>query len=143
MKRVATNHYELIEHTADIGIRALADTREGLPEQCGFGLAELLFGKLSEVPRQRQKVVASGNSPEETLVNWLNEFLFLMADQGLVPAEIDGKEFSGHEVTAEVAGEYFEPAKHRILREIKAVTHHQTSVSRAGEGWEAIVYLDL
>lgn len=143
MKKTAPNHYELIEHTADIGIRAHADSREGLLEQFGFGLAELLYGKPAVQPLQRQEIGATGNSPEETLVNWLNELLYLMADKGLIPAEIIIKGFSGQNATAEVTGEHLDPERHSARREVKAVTYHQTSVSRAGDTWEAIVYLDV
>jgi SHS2 domain-containing protein len=34
--------YEILEHTADIGLRAWGETREALFENCALGLADIL-----------------------------------------------------------------------------------------------------
>jgi SHS2 domain-containing protein len=42
-----------------------------------------------------------------------------------------------------VAGEPFDAARHRILREVKAVTYHDVKVERDGEGLTARLILDI
>ena len=45
---------------------------------------------------------------------------------------------------AVLRGEAFDPARHRIIREIKAVTYHQSSVLQTPEGgWVARVVFDV
>jgi SHS2 domain-containing protein len=42
-----------------------------------------------------------------------------------------------------VYGGKFDKARHRAGTYIKAVTYHQLSVKKTGEGWKATVYLDV
>lgn len=137
------NRYHLLEHTADIGIAADADSRAGLAAQSGEGLKFLLFGPTTVIEQTMQTVSSAGNSPEETLVNWLNELLYLMEEKQLVPARIGVDRFTDNRITGTISGEPFDPERHRMLREIKAVTHHQASVTKKEEHWSSVVYLDL
>ena len=135
--------FHLLEHTADIGIAALADSREGLAEQSALGLKLLLFGDSPAEPVQSGLVTAEGNTAEETLVNWLNELLFHLADEEFVPARITINYFRETGISAGIDGEDYDPDKHRFEREIKAVTHHQARVDHDNGRWESTVYLDL
>ncbi|PLY03362.1 MAG: hypothetical protein C0623_01535 [Desulfuromonas sp.] len=138
--------FELLEHTADIGIEATAGEREGLAEQCGYGLTYLLFGDQKDSGNSgklTRAVRASGNGAEETLVNWLNELLFALTERDLRCREIRVSHFSETEIMAELQGERSDSVNHPMLREIKAVTHHQTRIDHAGDCWHARVYLDL
>ncbi|NIQ95610.1 MAG: archease [Desulfuromonadales bacterium] len=137
------NRFHLLEHTADIGIEAIADEREGLAEQSGLGLRLLLFSNATAEPLHTEEISAEGNSSEETLVNWLNELLFLMADKEHVPAKIEIFHFAENRITGRVSGEPLDPDRHQVVREIKAVTHHQASIDHDGTSWRAIIYLDL
>ncbi len=137
------NRFHLLEHTADIGIEALTDTREGLAEQSGLGLRFLLFSDAIAETVQTEEITSAGSSCEETLVNWLNELLFLMADKGLVPAQIDITHFAENRITARINGEPITSGRHQMLREIKAVTHHLASIGHDGKQWRSTVYLDL
>jgi SHS2 domain-containing protein len=137
------DQFHLLEHTADVGIKALAGRREQLAEQSALGLRLLLFGDTDAAPRQIAEIAAEGNSGAETLVNWLNELLFVWIENQLVPATIDVTCFTEKKIIASVSGEIFEPGKHQMLREIKAVTHHQASVGHENGHWTSTVYLDL
>lgn len=136
--------FRLLEHTADIGIEAHAGQREGLAEQSGLGLKFLLFGDVDAAPAVSSgPITAGGNTAEETLVNWLNELLFVITSRELLPAQIRVGTFSDTEISGEFSGESLDPQKHRFLREIKAVTHHQTRVEHDHDHWQSTVYLDL
>lgn len=137
------NRFHLLEHTADIGIEAIADSCEGLAEQNGLCLRMLLFGGAEAAPLCTRVVSAEGNTTEETLINWLNELLFLMADKLFIPAKISINHYSANGISSDICGEPFDPARHQILREIKAVTHYQTHVSHNDNSWQSTVYLDL
>ena len=121
------NQFHLLEHTADIGIEAIATNSAGLAEQSAFGIKFLLFGEIEAESRHSEKVCADGNSAEETMVNWLNTVDY----------------FTETGLAATISGEYFDPERHRMLREIKAVTHHQTKIDQRGKLWHSTVYLDL
>lgn len=133
-------HFKLLDHTADIGIEAIAEDREGLAAQSGYGLKFLLFGELEAQPTRREIITASGSSAEETLVNWLNELLYLMSEGMLIPANIKVVHFTEAEIVAEIESAAVAAEQ---LREIKAVTHHQSEISHDGHCWNSKVYLDL
>jgi len=63
--------------------------------------------------------------------------------RGLVPAEFVISEIGENALRGEVRGEPFDPKRHPIEREVKAITYHQLSVERDGQGWRARVYVDL
>jgi SHS2 domain-containing protein len=44
---------------------------------------------------------------------------------------------------AEARGEPLDPARHRLLADVKAVTLHRLRVERTVRGWEASVVLDI
>ncbi|WP_372677732.1 archease [Desulfosarcina sp.] len=46
-------------------------------------------------------------------------------------------------VSARVSTDRYQPGRHEILHEIKAVTYHQIEVSRTTNGWQAMVVFDV
>jgi len=137
------DQFKLLEHTADIGIEATAGCREQLAAQTGLGLRLLLYGDAYADPLLAEEIHADGQTAAETLVNWLNELLFVLTEKQLVPAGIDITSFNENRIVATVSGEHFDPEKHQALREIKAVTHHQARVFHENRHWKATVFLDL
>lgn len=137
------DRFHLLEHTADSGIEAETDSREGLVTQTGLGLRWLLYGNIEATATRSEKIAANGNSVEETLVNWLNELLFAMTEQQFVPASFAVQAFTDRRIVVVVAGEAASPKTHRMLREVKAATYHQACVTQEEGHWKAIVYFDL
>jgi len=137
------NRFHLLEHTADTGIEARADTPEGLVEQAGLGLRWLLYGHTEATLTHTEEIVAEGNSAEETLVNWLNELLFVMTEKQFVPASFTVRSFAEQRIEATATGDKADPGRHPMLREVKAATYHQASVVNEKARWKAIVYIDL
>jgi len=137
------NRFHLLEHTADTGIEALADTREGLVGQAGLGLRWLLYGHTEAASSHSEEITAEGNSAEETLVNWLNELLFVMTEKQFIPAYFAVRSFTDQHIVATVTGDKAAPGKRRMLREVKAATYHQARVVNEKARWKAVVYIDL
>lgn len=135
--------YRLLEHTADMGIEAVAETREELFAQAAYGLLEVIFGTPTGVARQEKALAVEGGDPEELLVNWLNEVLYLFEGKGFVPVDIEVEEVGWGRARARVSGEPFDPLRHPVEREVKAVTYHQLRVEKVDGAWQARVYVDL
>ncbi len=134
--------HRLLEHTADIGIEASAATPEGLFSEVALGLLEVLGGPTG-TPCEERQVHLSGYDRGDLLVRWLNELLYLLEIGRFYPAAFAVEEAGPHELRALVNGEPFDPLRHRIEREVKAVTYHQLQVTGDDRGWRARVYLDL
>lgn len=87
---------------------------------------------------------------EELLVDWPNELLYLSSVKRLIFERFDIINFSGEEITAEIAGGPLED--YRLSAEIKAATYYNLKIERipVGRGglrefsfWSAEVIFDV
>ena len=137
------NDFRLLAHTADMGIEATWNSRAEVFVAAAQGLKEMIFGDAPVTPRQSAPVSLASGDVGELLVAWLGEILYLFEVRGLVPAEFVIYEITENSLRGEVYGEPFDPKRHPVEREVKAITYHQLSVERDGQGWRAKVYVDL
>ncbi|HYY81011.1 MAG TPA: archease [Actinomycetes bacterium] len=132
--------FELLEHTADIGIRATGASLEEVFEHATVGLAELL-GAWRPGPGEPAPVAVDAGDPGGLLVDWLNEVIWLR--------EVRDAAVAG--VQVEAAGEgratgallLAPPAPPVDGTTVKAATYHRLRVERQPGGWLAEVYLDV
>ena len=136
--------YELIDHTADIGIIVRADNLKGLFAGC----ARAMFDVIAQAPESFQgletkkcAVALRGEDSKELLVLWLSELLSLSDCEDIYFTDFDIQQISEKNIRAEVSGfyrRYFEGK-----REVKAVTYHDLSVRETQGGLEARVIFDV
>lgn len=139
--------YEILEHTADIGLRAWGETREALFENCALGLAEIVDRQWRPTKHELASV-QTGSTPElhapdveALLVEWMNEVLFLLDRGGKCLFATRIREIVDTQLTADVI---LVPCPHAPEgTELKAATYHQLSVRSGSDGWEATVYFDV
>jgi len=123
--------YELIDHTADIGVKAYGKTLSEAFENASRGMFDIITDK-SEVESVGQyDIQLEADDLEQLLVDWLSELLFLNSAKNLVfgffKVELDEKKKS---LKGRVFGEKFDLSKHKIGAEIKAVTYHMLEVKK-------------
>lgn len=135
--------HALLAHTADMGIAARAPDRLGLFAEMAHGLVVLMFGRTTLRPQRAVEIRLDGGDVEELLVAWLNEILYRFEVDGLVPADFTVHTLSEHHLEATVRGEDYQPQRHPVQRQVKAVTHHQVRLEQTSEGWVGQVYVDL
>ncbi|MDR5682497.1 MAG: archease [Armatimonadota bacterium] len=135
--------FEILEHTAEVGLRAEAPTLPALLADLGMGLFSLITD-VQTVRRVRtwDVEVASPDLPS-VVVDWLNELLFLHARDGALAAEVCVHEVSPTHLHATLHGEPFDPQRHPRGIEVKAATYHQLRVDSVDGTWTAVVYLDI
>lgn len=142
--RVESPPFEILEHTADIGLMARGQTLQELFEHAALGMAEIL-------DRARPAPVG-GESPSEPvgvqatdiealLVEWLNEVLFRLESSGRCLCSAEIRELDGHSLRGEVG--LSDCVGEPEGTELKATTYHQLSIRPAGAGWAATVYFDV
>jgi len=135
--------YRLLAHTADMGIEATADSPAGVFIEAARGLRVIIFGETPIASMREEPVEIVGNDLGELLVGWLNEILYLFEIRGLAPADFVVERLAEGTLRAKVRGETFDPKRHPLEREVKAVTYHQLSVTKEGNLWKARLYVDL
>lgn len=135
--------HRLFEHTADMGIEASGDDLEDLFVHSALGLREMIFGESRAEPLEVRSVEISGDAEGELLVNWLNEILFLYETRGFFPDEFSIAEMKEGHLRGTIRGESFDPDRHGVEREVKAVTYHQLQVEKTDNGWHTRILVDL
>ena len=134
--------FEFIDHTADVGIRVEAPTLEDLFETAGLAFTEVVTSAESLDCSVEQRFKLEEDNIETLLVSWLQELLYLLDTEELVFARFQVKL---HDCSLEATawGEVFDPDRHMIKTEIKAVTYHQLEVAESDQGWQAQVIFDI
>jgi SHS2 domain-containing protein len=135
--------YEVCEHTADLGIRVRSPTLEALMADAAAGLTAVIAGDPAQIAAVAEEAfTVPGSDPAWLLHDWLAEILAAF--------ELRRMLFSGFDVTVDAAGlrarargERYDPARHALAHEVKAVTQHELHVQRTDGGWEAFVLVDV
>ena len=121
--------YELIEHTADVGVKAYGKTLSEAFENAAKAMFEIITDTSEIESIGQYDIDLSAPDLEQLLVDWLNELLYINSTKNLVfgffKVEINEKE---KKLTAKIFGEKFNISKHKIGTEIKAVTYHMLEV---------------
>jgi len=135
--------YEIFEHTADLGLRVRAPTLEALLIDAGRGLFAMVVENLSDVaPAVTRDFQIAGSDPTYLLFDWLNELLYVCDTERLAFSQFDVR-LTAEGLSAVARGEPFDPARHRLTHEIKAITYHELKVEETSEGWMAEVIVDI
>jgi SHS2 domain-containing protein len=77
------------------------------------------------------------------MVNWLREVLYLWNGKELLVKKASILSLSETKLTATIECDSFNPDRHVIKTEIKAVTYHQIQVTSSPHGWEAKIIFDI
>jgi SHS2 domain-containing protein len=134
------------EHTGDIGVRLRAPTLAGVYEAAAGAFLEVVCeaGHIERSVSKSASIVADG--PDALLVEWLTELLFWFESERFLPGAATARvaaDPAGLGLDVTVAGETFDPARHRIKVLVKGVTYHELAVRQVADGWEATVILDI
>lgn len=131
--------HELLEHTADVGLRAWGPTVEAAAADAVLGLAELAGARVPG-PGRPSSVRGEAADDGARLVALLNEVLFVLETE---PVAIAGARVrrEGEALVGEL--EVVEGERPAEGIGVKAATYHQLAVEEGPDGAEVRVYLDV
>lgn len=143
---MANPPFEILEHTADVGLRAFGETLSELFTNAAQGMITLALESEAALqenrPEKCRKLTASGEDREELLIQFLSEILYALDSEGWRFVEFRIQTIESNAIEAEGWGIREERSEHSRVA-VKAVTYHQVSVTQTNEGWEAVVYFDI
>lgn len=97
-------------------------------------------------PRESRLIVLQNEHLDMLLFNLLQELLFYKDAEQLMlrvrQVSIADRN-QGYELRAQAAGETLDASRHIQRADVKAVTLHQFRLIKKGQGWEAMVILDI
>lgn len=119
--------YELIEHTADTGLKAYGKDLSEAFKNAAIGMFDIITDNSSIDDIGQYDINLKAQDLEQLLVDWLSELLFLNSAKNLVFGNFDIT-INDSSLSAHVSGEKFDSNKHKKGVEIKAVTYHMLEV---------------
>ena len=135
--------YKLIDHTADFGIHVFGTDPVELFANAAFATFDMLTEIDSLKSLEAATIRVTGDDWPDLMVNWLRELLYFWNGKELLVKKVKILALSENKLSANVELDPFDPDRHEIKIEIKAVTYHQIQVSSGPEGWEARVIFDV
>lgn len=135
--------FEVIEHTADIGVRAYGCTLARAFENAALGMFSLMV-PLSQVQTSQERAIeVQARDREGLLVAWLSELLYIFDVEHLVFRRFVVREINDRYLRAIAWGEPFDPERHEPGLGVKAITRHMLLVEETEKGYRVQVILDI
>jgi SHS2 domain-containing protein len=135
--------YRILEHPSDVGIEAFGHSLQEAFEYAALGLTSIIVEPASVDPSEQRFVSLKGTDPENLLVRWLSEIIYLYDGEGFLLCDVSIRKFSGCELEATLSGEKVAEAKHKFKTDVKAITYHQLKIEEGVNGAVARVFLDI
>ena len=132
--------YEILEHTADLGVRAWASTLEVAFEHAAWALVDLLDVRATGQGARRELMLSSADAGS-LLVDFLSELIYLLEAEEAAVSGIAVRRVSDTELDAEVTLAALTRRPEGVV--VKAATYHQLRVDRDDDRAEVRVFLDV
>jgi len=137
--------YEVLEHKADLKIRAFGKTKEELFENAMVGMFEGAkyepsFAEATAGKEIKKEIKVSSLDLLSLLVDFLSEVLYLSEVNWEVYQKIQFKKFTEKEIEGILSGKKLKG----IGVIVKGVTYHDLDIRQKKDGtWEATVLFDI
>ena len=135
--------FEIIDHTADVGIIAYGANDKELFSNAALALFSLITDPESVDEKLHLDLQVSSEDRDSLLVEWLNELIYLFDVKHILFNRFDIESLTHNELKATCYGEGFDPIKHKIKLGVKAATYHMLKLDKSGDGCKAQIILDI
>jgi SHS2 domain-containing protein len=136
--------YELLDHTADILIKATGSNLAETFENAAVGMFDQIYPTSDVQPIGEFQIDLQNEDIEQLLVEWLSELLYIHETQKVVFSKFKvNLDTQNNNLVSQAYGEKLDPAKHVITNEIKAVTYHMLEIGREDETYFVKVLFDI
>ncbi|MEK7449405.1 MAG: archease [Planctomycetota bacterium] len=136
-------NYEMISHTADIGILVRGKDLKSLFTNAGEALIDILTDRRKIALKETINITVNAERLDDLMNYWLSELLQHLTVKGKLLTRFEIDSISENKIVARVQGEPYDEKKHQIKTEIKAVTFHDLFVRQENNRWVAQVIFDV
>jgi SHS2 domain-containing protein len=120
--------YETLNHTADVMIKAYGKSLEECFENAAFAMFDQIADLSKVVPKNSYRMDIEGSEPDQMLVDFLSELLFIFDTELLLLSEFHVK-YDGRLLAVQAKGEKVNKRRHELRKAIKAVSYHMLEVA--------------
>lgn len=133
--------FQLIEHTADVGLIAYGRTLAEAFANAAYGLFSIIAELKTVKEIESRQLELSEEDSEALLFEWLNSLIYLFDVEMLLFKRFDVRDFDGCGLKATCYGEKYNLSRHQLKTGVKAATYHMLKVD--GEKKQVQVIFDV
>ena len=131
--------FELIEHTADMGLVAHGRNLSEAFANAAYGLFSIMADLDNVKEKEPIRVELREEDAETLLFEWLNYLLYIFDVEMLLLKRFDIEHFDSSGLKATCYGEKYDASRHRLKRGIKSATYHMLQVDRENNRVQVIL----
>lgn len=120
--------FEIVEHTADIGITAYGKNLQELFTNAGLGTASLIVDPDTVSHQMSHAIVLRALDREELLIAFLNEIIFYYSARQFLTGRVELSLLEDTYLKAELSGQRYDALVHHIRHDIKSATYHMIQI---------------
>jgi len=135
--------FEIVNHTADISIKAYGKSLKELFENAALGMFNILADLEGIRISTELEIKVEAPDREELLIEWLDELLFNFYTKYIIFCKFDITELTDRDLTAKVKGRFIGENKNRLKTEIKAATRHDLHIVKTKDIYEVGIVFDV
>jgi len=135
--------FEIIDHTADVGIIAYGADLKQLFSNAALALFSLVTEPESIRHELQRDVKIISEDKDSLLVEWLNELIYLFDAEHILFSRFDIERLTNDGLKASCYGENIDPLRHKIRIGVKAATYHMLKIDKDSDGYKVQVILDI
>ena len=122
--------FELIEHTADVGLIAYGENLAEAFANAAFGLFSIITELDAVREAETRHIEITGDDLDALLFEWLNYLIYLFDVEMILYKRFDIIDFDGCHLRAVCHGEKYDSSRHRLKTGVKSATYHMLEVDR-------------
>jgi len=132
-----------------MGLRVWGEDWKEVLEEAARGMVSQIVDADSVSVSEEHELEIQGESAEELILNWLREILYLIESGRVFSTfrvknhNFDCNNVQRYRFTGVLGGEAFDPTRHDICTELKAVTRHGLLLRKKGTSWETFILFDV
>ncbi|HDI78444.1 MAG TPA: archease [Desulfobacteraceae bacterium] len=135
--------YQLIDHTADLGVEVYGADLRSLFKNAALVLFELILSGQSPESAKPIEISLEAIDLPDLMVRWLSELLYIFEGEKRVVKDVEVVDIQDKNLYAQIYTIPYRDKYFQIENEIKAVTYHQLEIGRQDKRWYARIIFDL
>ncbi|MFW6105476.1 MAG: archease [Chloroflexota bacterium] len=135
--------FEIIDHTADVGIIAYGADVEELFSNAALALFSLITEPEKIEEKLHLDLEVNSEGRDSLLVEWLNELIYLFDVKHILFNRFDIESLTHNNLKATCYGENFDQMRHKIKIGVKAATYHMLRLDKDDGEYRAQIIFDI
>ncbi len=135
--------YSLLEHPADVGIRAEGSSIDEAFEAAAEGAVSLMIDGSGLTPEKVIRLSIDADDEQGLLFNLISELIYRRDAEHFLPFSLSVEIRGPDHLDAVLSGCNFTAENPFLRSDVKAMTYHQMSINREHDRWVIQFFVDV